>query len=276
MLACASVDSRQRGLFHPHRDHPSPNAPLPAPARPSPQLGAQLCDGSAASASFDLASLAPQVEGLLSGGLSGVASQLDGLLGTGSAIQNLLGGLANGTLTDPDQFGPALDSVLSALLTSPTGNTVAGWLSDALTALQGWLGTPIEPVSNVTAPATGGNATDGPREPGAGAGGDDPLGTALGAIGSILGDVLGGLGDAVGLGDNASGALEGIQGLVGQVLGAVTGGNPNNTTPGERAGAERGAGAVFFSLRRPCFPQPALLSTPALPLLLPASRAQAT
>lgn len=120
-------------------------------------------------------------------------------------MQGLVAGLANGSLTDTAQLGPALDQLLSGLLTSPAGNEVAGWLSDLLDKASAWLSTPIGGGSNTTTSS----------------GGSGDLGAAIGSIlsnitstvGGIREDVANGTADA---GQIAGGVVDGLGGIIGE------------------------------------------------------------
>jgi hypothetical protein len=120
--------------------------------------------------------------------------------------QGLVAGLANGSLTDTEQLGPALDKLLTGLLSSPAGNEVAGWLSDLLDKASTWLNTPIG----------GGSSGNGTASPG---GGD--LGSAIGSIlGNITGTV-GGIREGVANGTSdagqiAGGVVDGLGGIIGE------------------------------------------------------------
>lgn len=159
-----------------------------------------------------------------------------------SPRQGLVQGLANGTVTSPDQLSPALDQVLDGLLTSPAGNQLAGFLSDVLDKLGQFLNSPI------SVPIGGGGKK---REDG----GSGDLGQAVsdiisGIVGSLeqSGGVLGseagkgdGPGGQGGIGGGAGDVVSGIMGAVDSLLGAFTGGSlgggdasrgGNATTPG--------------------------------------------
>lgn len=187
------------------------------------QLAGRLCDGSAASSSLSLASLAPMLEEAFKGGVAGLAVQADALLGTDGALSELARAAANGTVSSPQQLGPALDAALEKLLTSPAGDTAAGWVSDALSELSDWLNKPIgggsgeaeakpeaeaeaKPETGASGPASGG---DDENEEESSGGGDD-----LGGLGDF-GDILGGLfSDLIGSVGDASDSLFGLGGLI--------------------------------------------------------------
>lgn len=205
---------------------PAPNATTLIPADLQQLLQSRLCNGTQPSTATDLGSLAPTLEQLLGGGLAGLAGQLDGLLGTNGTIQGLVAGLANGSLTDTEQLGPALDKLLSGLLTSPAGNEVAGWLSDLLDKASAWLSTPIGGGS--------GSGSNGTASPGSG-----DLGSAIGSILSNITSTVAGIqeGAANGTADAgqiAGSVVDGLGGIIDGLLGAITsGGNDSSTTPGD-------------------------------------------
>ncbi len=144
--------------------------------------------------------------------------------------QGLVAGLANGSLTDTQQLGPALDKLLTGLLTSPAGNEVAGWLSDLLDKASAWLSTPIG------GGGSGGNGTA------SGTGGGD-LGAAIGSILGNITSTVGGIreGAANGTSDAgqiAGGVVDGLGGIIGEHTAMQRGVEQEGlqTEPADRAG----------------------------------------
>jgi hypothetical protein len=143
-------------------------------------------------------------------------------------LQNLVGGITNGTL----DWSSALDELLAAMLASPAGNTVADGLGDLLNQLGDWLNTtPVGGGGDGDKPA-GGN-TDKPA-----GGGKEPAGDVLG-LGSLVNDILGALGLG-GEGGGADGSIaEGQDGIVNTITGLIGGltggaaGNPSGAAPGD-------------------------------------------
>lgn len=123
-------------------------------------------------------------------------------------MQGLVAGLANGSLTDTEQLGPALDKLLSGLLTSPAGNEVAGWLSDLLDKASAWLSTPIGGGS--------GSGSNGTASPGSG-----DLGSAIGSILSNITSTVDGIREGASngtadAGQIAGSVVDGLGGIIGE------------------------------------------------------------
>lgn len=234
------------------------------------QLAARLCDGSAASSSLSLGDLAPALEEAFKGGVAGLAAQADSLLGTDGALAGLARAAANGTLSSPQQLGPALDGALEKLLTSPAGDTAAGWVSDALSELAAWLDTPIgggggsgdneakpepepeaEPEAGASGPASGGEDTEEEEEE-QGGGGDSGFGDFGDVLGGLVKDLIGSVSDAAGGlfglgqsgeggseegaggGDAADNPLAAVGGIVQSLVDAFDGGEDGSSaTPGD-------------------------------------------
>lgn len=142
-----------------------------------------------------------------------------------------MAGLANGSLTDGEQLGAALDQLLTTLLTSPAGNQVAGWLSDLLDKASTWLHTPIG-----TSPSGNGTSTS----PGGGA----DLGAAIGSILGNISSTVGGITNAT-----ANGTAD-----AGQIAGSVVDGVAG--VLGERAGGRGSPCAFLLEGVGPCCPRP--------------------
>ena len=150
-------------------------------------------------------------------------------------LQNLVGGIKNGTLG----WGSALDELLASLLASPAGNSVADGVSDLLNQLADWLNTPVGGGGG----GGGGSGGDDDKPAGGDAdkpAGDDkePSGDVLG-LGSLVEDILGaiglggqGIGNDGGIADGLNGIVDTITGLIGGLTGGAAG-NPSGAAPGD-------------------------------------------